>query len=354
MEVIFKKEKWNNTLIKEFPDVWDIYFKYEYFNLFSKNYNVKPESLYWEDSNIKIFWSHLIRNFEYNKNFKNYQIYHDVITPYGYGGPLIVKKVEEKSKINESFKTFFNSYQKYCQKNNYISEFIRFHPFLDNWVEFEGLFEIEYLNDVVSLDLTQDYEIIWSNMSKKTRYYTKRSLKEFEVIKISDNPSENEVNDFISLYYETMDKNEASKKYYFSDEFIKNHFKFGTILIYCKNRANVLASSAMFLKGNRIIHYHLSSSNYKIEGSPSRAVLWAAIEWAKDNGFKWFHLGGGFGSNYSLFNFKKGFSNILLPFYMGKIIFNNEVYKELYSLNPLSNENPNFFPLYRVGDVNIL
>ena len=250
--------------------------------------------------------------------------------------------------------TVLNFCKNKCQKNRYISEFIRFHPFLNNWVGFKDLFEVEYLNDVVSLDLTQDYEVIWRSMIKKTRYYTKRSLMEFKNITISDNPTETEINDFISLYYKTMEKNRASKKYYFSKAFIKNHFKFGTLLIYCKNHTNILASSAMFLKGNKIIHYHLSSSNYKIEGSPSRAVLWAAIEWAKENGFKWFHLGGGFGANDSLFHFKKGFSNTFLPFYMGKIIFNEKKYKELCLFNPLSKENPNFFPLYRAGDISIL
>ena len=348
MQIVNNKTEWNKILKTNFKELMDVYFRYEYFDLYSKTYKSLPEGLFWEDKKIKIFWSHLIRSIQNIDIYKEYS-YHDLTTPYGYGGPLVYPKVHENDEIEDSLEKFFNEYREYAEEKNYVSEFIRFYPILKNWAGFENLFDIIYLNDVVVLDLTQDYEDIWSNMAKNTRYYTKKAIKEFEKIIIAEKPSDKEINDFVSLYYETMDKNNASEKYYFSSEFIKNHYNFGNLLIYCMNKENIIGSSAMFLTGNQILHYHLSATNYNFKNPPSRAVLWGAIEWAKERSLKYFYFGGGRAKNDSLFNFKKGFSKTYLPFYIGKIMFDSKIYEVLTSLNSLTKENKDFFPLYRVG-----
>jgi len=348
MQIVKNKIEWNKILKTNFQELMDVYFRYEYFNLYSKTYEVLPEALFWENKKIKIFWSHLIRKINNIDLYKDYT-YNDLTTPYGYGGPLILPKVDDNDELEDSLEDFFHEYREYAEEKRYVCEFIRFYPILKNWVGFEKLFNIIYLNDVVVLDLTQDYEEIWNNMAKNTRYYTRKAINEFEKIVIADDPTVEEINEFVSLYYETMDKNDASKKYYFPHEFIKNHYNFGNLLIYCKNKNNVVGSSAMFLKGNQILHYHLSATNYNFKNPPSRAVIWGAIEWAKEHGLNLLYFGGGRTKNDSLFNFKKGFSKTYLPFYIGKIMFDSKIYKELTSLNSLTKENKDFFPLYRVG-----
>lgn len=354
MDKINTKTEWNSILKVHFLDLSDIYFDYDYFDLYAKTYNSKVEGLFWEDENLKIFWTHLIREIKRIKTYENYDFF-DLVTPYGYGGPLIINKTNKLKSLKNSIKIFFEEYKKYSLDNNCVCEFIRFHPIFKNCELFTEIFNIQYLNDVVVVDLNQDYQDIWKNMTKTTRYYTRKALKEFEKFIIVDNPSDVEISDFLSLYNDTMDKNKATKKYYFPFDFIKKHFEFGALLIYCKDKNDTLGSSAMFLKGTWIMHYHLSSTNYLFENSPSRGVLWKAIELSKENGLKWFHFGGGRASNDSLFDFKKGFSKTYLPFYMGKIIFNTKIYNELSLQNSFAKQNPNFFPLYRVGyDENII
>jgi len=348
MELIYNREDWNKKIKDYFNEYEDIYFKYEYFELFAKSFGHKPEALFWKDNNICVFWSHLVRKINEIDIFKE-DNYYDLITPYGYGGPLISYKTENKVKVAESVNEFFEIYKKFALKNNYVSEFIRFHPIFVNWKEFEELFETLYLNDVVILDLTQNQDDICNNMAKKTRYYTRKALQDFERIITTDSPSEKEIEEFLNLYHDTMDKNKASSKYYFTKSFIKDHFDFKTLLIYCKNQSGVIGSSGLFLEGKSIIHYHLSSSNYQFKTSPARVVLWNAIIWAKEQGIKTFHFGGGRAKNDSLFYFKKGFSNTQIPFYIGKIIFNSNLYNELVDKNTLIQRDPTFFPLYRVG-----
>jgi len=348
MEIINTKKEWGNILTTYFQDLRDIYYEYEYFDFYAKSFKTQLEGLLWEDENVKIFWTHLIRDIKTLEIFNKFN-YFDLTTPYGSGGPLISVKTTHSDKLKKSLSLFFEEYKQYALKHNYVCEYISFHPFLDNWKPFKGLFDIQFINDIIVLDLTQDIEEICKKMDKKARYYTRKALEEFKNIFIVNNPSDEEIKDFLSIYYDTMDRNQAAEKYYFPFDFIKKHFKLNALLVCCKNDEDILASCAIFLKGTHIMHYHLSASNYYFKSSPSRAVLWKAIEQAKMSGLKWFHFGGGVEKNDSLFHFKKGFSKTFRDYYRGRIIFNKKIYQELCSLNRFSNENPDFYPLYRAG-----
>ena len=340
---------WNSLLKEEFSEYNDIYFKYEYFELYKRHYGVEPEVIFWEDKNIKIFWTHLIRDISKIEQFKDFK-YYDLTTPYGYGGPLIITKTGNKEKINKSLRDFFEDYKNYALKNNYVCEFIRFHPVFENQRFFNDIFDVEYLNDVVIVDLSKDLEEIWKDIKRGHKYNIKKSVKEGCKIKIINKPSTGNIEDFINLYYETMDKNKASKKYYFSIEFLNDHFNLlKSILIEVKYK-NIVIGTSMFILGGKIIHYHLSGAAYGLKSLyPSDLILWEAIKWAKENDFELLHLGGGRGKNDTLFEFKKGFSNNIIPFYSGKKIFDLKTYQALLTINPISATSNNYFPAYRQG-----
>ena len=96
MQIVKNKIEWNKILKTNFQELMDVYFRYEYFNLYSKTYEVLPEALFWENKKIKIFWSHLIRKINNIDLYKDYT-YNDLTTPYGYGGPLILPKVDDNT-----------------------------------------------------------------------------------------------------------------------------------------------------------------------------------------------------------------------------------------------------------------
>src|SRR5690606_33259686 len=98
-----------------------------------------------------------------------------------------------------------------------------------------------------------------------------------------------------------MDRNKASEKYYFSKEFIDDHFKLlKAILVQAEYDNNVIGSS-MFIYGDEIIHYHLSGTSNVKNVYPSHLIIFELIKWAKERNFKYLHLGGGRGTNDSLF-----------------------------------------------------
>ncbi|MFX1383819.1 MAG: GNAT family N-acetyltransferase [Promethearchaeota archaeon] len=359
MELITQREDWDTILRDDFQKYEDIYFKYEYFEIYANNFNVKPECIVWSDKNVKIFHSYLVRDIKKIELFKAFK-YSDLTTPYGYGGPIVVEKTENRKKVLKSIEEFFNNYKNFALDHNYVCEFIRFHPFLKIWEYLKGNVEIQYLNDIVFVDLTKDLKQLWKECRTDRKRNIKKSRKLNCTVNINSNPQKNDIKKFLYLYNITMDRNNALKKYYFSYEFFKQHFRLlknNIILANAEYNGDVIGSS-IFFYGNDNIHYHLSGSEMVKNVTPSEIILWEVINWSKERGLRKLLLGGGRAKNDSLFEFKRGFSNTYDPFYLGKIIFNKEIYNKLTKLailNSSAKEDPNFFPLYRFNyDKNIV
>lgn len=319
MQVITKKEEWNKLLEEDFSQFNDVYFRYEYLELWAKHYGGIPEAIFWEDKNIKIFWTHLVRimcSIDIERDFNTEFL--DLTTPYGYGGPLIVSKTEDKEEIKKSFNRFLKEYGK---RIAHKSELIRFHPVFKQWEYFQGatLFNLKHINDTVLIDLTPKLATIYKSVKKGHRYNINKSLERGTTVFSTIHPETIDIDNFISLYTKSMDRVVASKRYYFTTQFIMDHFKsLNALLVEAKVDDRVIGSS-IFLLGDDIIHYHLSGSDYNYRNFyPSDLMLWVAIEFGKLNDFELMHLGGGVGKNDNLFKFKKGFSNTTLPFYIAK------------------------------------
>jgi len=313
MEVITNKEEWNSIIKENFSKYEDTYFSYEYHEIFANIYNVELEGIFWKDENVIIFWTHLIRDVKNIEIFKNFN-YFDLTTPYGYGGPLIVERTENREKVHNSIEMFFDKYKKFAKQKDYICEFIRFHPFLKNWELLKENVKIQYLNDVVFVDLMKSIEQLW----RECRTDRKRNIKKTKnlncIVNIISNPKKEDLIEFLNLYNLTMDRNKASKKYYFSYNFFDNHFnllKDNIILANAEYNGEIIGSSIFFYRTNNI-HYHLSGSKIIKNAAPSEFILWEVINWAKEKGLKKLLLGGGNAINDSLFKFKKGFMSLFI------------------------------------------
>lgn len=333
----------------DFKEYNDVYFKYEYFELYDKYYKASPEGIFWKDENIKIFWTHLIRNIGEFDCFKG-SPYLDLITPYGYGGPIIIAKTSNLMKVKSSLSSFFGEYRKYALVRHYVCEFVRFHPVFKNQNFFEGIVKNSHLNDVVEVDLGKELKDIFRVFRKGHRYNIKKAIRDGCSAIIIDCPNDKNISNFTRIYNETMGRNNASEKYYFTERFIKEHFKLLDVFfveIWYKER---ILCSSMFLIGSDIAHYYLSGSVADAKKHyPSSLAIWEAIKYTKGRGCRLLQLGGGRGSNDSLFDFKNGFSQKMAPFFVGEIIFDEDAYYSLVKKNNKAKVQTAFFPSYRYG-----
>src|SRR5690554_736175 len=98
----------------------DIYFEDNYGKLYEKIEKGVSQVYYFEDDFGKIKTQFIKREIPIKIKGDNY---FDIVTPYGYGGPIIMEC--EEGKREKLLSAFNDSFKKYCKENNIVSEFIR-------------------------------------------------------------------------------------------------------------------------------------------------------------------------------------------------------------------------------------
>ena len=154
----------------------------------------------------------------------------------------------------------------------------------------------------------------------------------------------------------------AQAQYFFPEQYLENlitskHFDtFLAFVIY----ADQTIASAMIICTGEIVQYHLSGSLpefYKL--GATKFLLNEIRKWATKEGYRWFFLGGGVGSQRdSLFNFKHGFSRQTFPFGVIKKILLQDEYEKLVTKKARELNVGReiiraqaFFPSYRISDI---
>ncbi|GAB2538054.1 GNAT family N-acetyltransferase [Gracilibacillus alcaliphilus] len=274
--------------------------------------------------------------------------YFDIVSPYGYGGPVIVDYVPGKKR--ELVLEFKNKFHEFCVDNNIISEFVRFHPLVNNAKDFEDVYKVEYSRKTVGTNLKEFDDPFQSEFSKSCRKNIRKSLKEGVSYRVTEQPED--ISAFKQIYYSTMDRNQAKDYYYFDDAYFEkclNYFKKNLLLVEAIYEDKIIAMGFYFIY-NKTIHIHLSGTLSEfLYLSPAYILRYAVTLWGKENEYEVIHHGGGRTSDEedNLFKFKKQFGkNTEYLFYIGKNIINEEIYYKLCKQKEID-VNIDFFPAYR-------
>nr|MCR5309395.1 aminoacyltransferase [Bacilli bacterium] len=193
---IEQSDEWD-AIVKTFKE-YDVYYLSGYVKAFKKHGDGEPLLFYYSDDDCKginVVMKRDISNIARFKNIIEPNLYFDFATPYGYGGWLVEGKINEK---------LFLDYEEWCCKHNIVSEFVRFHPVIDNYSYSTGFYNIVTLGDTVSIDVSNN-ENIWNNFSSKNRNVIRKALN--NGIQIKQGFTEKLFNDFCKIYNGTMDKN---------------------------------------------------------------------------------------------------------------------------------------------------
>lgn len=268
--------------------------------------------------------------------------YFDIETAYGYGGPI--SNCFDSTFIEEFEIEFLN----YCQKNNIVAEFIRFHPLLANENMFVKNIDIMYSRNTVFLDLTKGIDKIWNeDIKSKNRNVIRKAKKNGVYIEESNN-----YEIFKEIYKKTMNKVDADDFYYFEDKYYEGLKENQNCVILNAKRGEKVIASAIFIGYGEYFHYHLSGSlKEELHYCPNNLLIWEAIKYAIYKGYKVMHFGGGLSnsSEDNLYKFKRSFSKDFNKFYIGKRIHNDAVYNYLInSWEGKNNKKANLLLQYRM------
>jgi len=322
-----QKKEWKKYLDSLPINQQDIYFTPEYYDLYERNGDGKAQCFVFKDNGDIALYPFLINSID-EIGYKLDDEYYDIQGAYGYNGVI-------SSSYNIKFRRkFFYAFNEYCEGNNIIAEFTRFHPLLNNYKFSNSFMEITKDRYTVFLNLKKGYDLIWKDdYSSKNRNMIRKAHKS----DIKSDIKENNIfiNKFYEIYIQTMMKINAENYYFFSKEYFKNMLilleKNVYILYINDNYENALCSMILFIY-KKFAHYHLSGkSNVNTNNSINNFVLDESIKFAINKGCELFHFGGGNTSNKndSLLKFKSNFSKERANYYLGKNIYNQQVYKEV-------------------------
>jgi hypothetical protein len=274
--------------------------------------------------------------------------YFDLISPYGYGGFI--------GKISD-YGTLDLVYEEYCREKGYVSEFVRFELFSEyskHYADKDGYVESRTHNVIRNLQIPLDE--IWMDFKHKVRKNVKKAKRNGLQI-IIDETGEY-LDDFISVYYDTMQRTHAEKTFFFSKNFFKkiNEMSGNFAYFYVKFEDRIISAELVIYGAENCYSYLGGTDQAYFEIRPNDFLKYEVIKWAKEKGMKNYVLGGGYGSDDGIFQYKTCLApGGIVPFYIGKKILDFDVYDELCKIRGIKPHSDNideidFFPEYREGD----
>jgi Acetyltransferase (GNAT) domain len=292
--------------------------------------------------------------------------FQDVTSVYGYSGPIVHNCTEDRAFLGAAWEAFLEAWR----AQTVVSVFTRFHPILGNqaWLRPErtnlGVLGHTYKEGkTVAIDLSKSSEEIWADYQRKLRQHLRRAEREQAFTTLHD-PEWEHLDEFIAMYYETLQRNNAAPFYFFSrDYFVALKETLGPhgslFLCMCDD---TIGAAILLIEYGEIASVHLAASHDRSSAlSPNKWLFHMAQIFARNRGNKFFHIGGGRGSRDDdpLFRFKALFSSTYLPFYTGRWVLDVEAYDFLASerrrqagLQGDSYLAPTYFPIYRAPLIN--
>ena len=295
------------------------------------------------EGNYVIAFPMLLRDIDMSCN----EGYCDASSVRGLAGPLA-----SSADIPEEVKHHFQlELQDFFEQNRIISAYSRLNPFLGFTDLLSGYGQTTESKILVSIDLTASQDI------QESRYINnhKRQIKRLRTLGFTcEEVGLDHLDDFLRIYYNTMDRRSAVPIYYFDEKY----FRFlvrempGIVrFVACKDGDNIAYAGIFSFCGN-IIHYHFGATDpeyYRL--SPSKLAIDTIRNWGNEMGAVVFQLGSGVGAERdSLYEFKMGFGSEEHTYCTWRHIANQPVYDELCRESNLcadNDSNTSYFPAYR-------
>ncbi|MCR4652524.1 MAG: GNAT family N-acetyltransferase [Eubacterium sp.] len=337
---ISNQAEWDR-IVRSFPN-YDVFYLSGYSKAFMREApkNGTPILLLYEDGDDRAINVVLKRDVALDDKLKEKVEegqYFDLITPYGYGG--FYGRVSDWVKLNQA-------YTAYCMENHYVCEFVRFELFTDYHAHYDGEVETRTHNVVRSLKIPLDE--MWMDFKQKVRKNVKKA-NSYNLSCIIENTGEY-LEDFLRIYYSTMSRTDAEDEYYFSRRFYEdvNEMKDNVMYFHAVYDGKIVSTELVIYGTENCYSYLGGTDRDYFDVRPNDYLKYEIIKWAKAKGFKSFVLGGGYGADDGIFQYKLSLApHGQYDFYIGRKIFDRESYDKLVDLRSGEALNEKYFPLYR-------
>lgn len=230
----------------------------------------------------------------------------------------------------------------------FICEFVRFELFSEYAQYYPGHVESRTHNVVRKLDIP--LEDIWMDFKPKVRKNVKKA-NSYGLKFIVDYEAKY-LDDFLKIYYSTMDRTEAHDEFYFSrDFFIRlNKLNKNAVYFYVVHNGKII-SAELVIYGSKNAYSYLGGTDREyFDLRPNDFLKYEIIKWCKEKGLENFVLGGGYGADDGIFQYKQCLApHGIVDFYIGRRVFDSDSYNSLVEMRRQADgiQNNIFFPTYR-------
>lgn len=271
----------------------------------------------------------------------------DAVSPYGYGGP-----VSDAPTTDEDFWCrATSSLVEVLAQEGVVSAFIRVHPLLGaSDAALRRLGDVVEHGETVSVDLTCSDAEIWSATRASHRNEISRARRAGIVVGVDDWPL---LATWTSLYHETMARLGADSSYFFTEDYFSDLHETlqGRVHLFLAHQGDDVVAGQLVFHHGRIVHTHLSATRSGTARLHADKLLYDEVRrWAKAQGARVHHLGGGVGGGTDgLFAFKSGFGTGRQPFRTWRVITDPAAYQRLTDRARTEGRllAGDFFPAYR-------
>lgn len=334
-----QEETWNR-IVCSFAQ-YDVYYLSGYVKAFQLHGDGEPLLFYYEgDDGLRGINVVMKRDVAHDPHFVGKLPegqYFDFATPYGYGGWLLEGEGDAAP--------MFQRYKEWCREHSIVSEFVRFSLFSNSRQCYTG--EVIPRTQNVVRELDQPMEDMRMDFEHKVRKNLKKA--EGNGLEICIDPDGRYLSDFLRIYYQTMDRNEAQEGYYFQENFFRqiNTMTGNYIYFHVQYQGKIISTELVLVGSDTIYSYLGGTDSEYYPYRPNDFLKYHVIVWGLEHGYKHFVLGGGYGADDGIFRYKKSFApHGIVRFYTGQSIFDQEKYQKLVALRGVTTESK-FFPRYR-------
>jgi hypothetical protein len=275
--------------------------------------------------------------------------YSDLITPYGYGGPEIIGRLTA-SEIQQARLSF----ERWAKQESIVSEMIRFNPLTGNERFMQDWTKVSFMRHTSSIDLRPSLEDIMQAFHKKTRSMIRKSPA--SPLTGRTGPRD-DLPVFLAFYHETMDRKNASARYYFTATYFEQLMETNPLcesLLLLAEIGGKAVGGYFVLLGKEYAHGHVIGCKLdEPKMFPNQRLEYEAILHAKARGLVALHLGCRYQERDSLFESKCRYTGYrLFEYHQGKSILQPSLY-DLLCVRYGSNADSDYFPAYRQAGIQV-
>lgn len=271
----------------------------------------------------------------------------DLVSPYGYSGPFGWGPY--------NVETFWSGFEQWVQVIRAVSLFIRFSLFKDHLIPFFG--DTLVKNRCVIVSLEKPVDMLLRSYDKAARENVHQA--ERAGVTLEPDPECRHLEEFLTVYYSTMNRLGALPMYYFPKSFFERLIAQlpGQVALFHAIHNRRIISTELLLKSKNHIYSFLGGTleeGLRLRANP---LLRHGVNlWGKAQGKQQIVLGGGYSGEDSLLRFKQRYApNGSVSFTVGVKVFDSYLYQVLIDKRTTwEHEQGNqwspahgFFPAYR-------